>query len=265
MLAAQEHLQASLKDLMEANEKIVVLKNNKSDLTGKIQDVKEDLKNSEAYIVEKENEIFGLRRDLCTMKIEPTEKHEKEASELKRKEKKQKRETKKYPQLEAERIKAIRGAAEKEMEEPNTDYEPVPNVKVANSFENLPSDVTELEPDLNFNTNMAKESTNSLVSNSLDLVTMSSMDSFNSSLILDTSLDTNTSLVTSMNLDLSYSKSFAINSAATPSSDSVQSSRALTIPWKCEICEANIPWGLTMEQALHMEKHKKEMKLRGHT
>ena len=111
--------------------------------------------------------------------------------------------------------------------------------------------------------------TNSLVTTS-HVYPSSNLDPNNSSLILTTSLDTITitSLVPSRSLDLTYSKNPAnkFNSASRPSPDSVKSSnlrssKALFFPWKCEICEATIPWGLTFEQALHMEKHKKETKL----
>ena len=34
--------------------------------------------------------------------------------------------------------------------------------------------------------------------------------------------------------------------------------RSLFPPWKCEICEIMIPWPQTVEQALHMENHRKE-------
>ena len=37
---------------------------------------------------------------------------------------------------------------------------------------------------------------------------------------------------------------------------------SLFSPWKCELCGNTIPWGQTLEQALHMEKHKQELKVR---
>ena len=58
---------------------------------------------------------------------------------MKRKEKKriklEKKETKKYSKLEIKRVKAEREAIEKEIEEPKTDDEHVPNLKVTNYFE----------------------------------------------------------------------------------------------------------------------------------
>ena len=136
----------------------------------------------------------------------------------------------------------------------------VPNLKVTNYFEILARDVT----DLNFNSNLVMVPTNSLVTTShinpfFNLKTTSSMDHTNSNMILTTSRDTITNLVPSRNLDLAYSN----NPASRPSPDSVlssnlRSSKALFIPWKCEICEATIPWGLTFEQTLHVENHKKQ-------
>ena len=83
-------------------------------------------------------------------------------------------------------------------------------------------------------------------STSLDLYN-SKNSAFNSALSSPNSI---TSLVPSTSMDLTDSKNFAVNSASRTSPDSVK--------WKCEACEATIPWGMTLDQALHIEKHKKK-------
>ena len=99
-----------------------------------------------------------------------------------------------------------------------------------------------------FNLDMA--SANSLVTTSLDLTKVTCPTS--SSLTLNTSHNNISSLVPSRSMDLTCSKisTISCNLALRTSPKSVK--------WKCEICEATISWGLTLERALHTEKHKKQ-------
>ena len=235
---------------MDVNKLSVALKSAK-------QEAKEGVKIYDSDKKKLEKEIVRL--------IEFKIKHEQEARKLKKREKKQKqiekKENKKDAQLEIERVKAEKEAAEKEIEESETDDELALNVEVANYFETLPRNDTEQEPDLNSNSQMTKAPSRSLDTTPMGLLTSSSLDPSSSSLLLTASLDTTTSLMPSMNLDLTYNKNLEtrLNSTSTPSSD-LKLRTSTRRSWKCETCEASIPWGLTFDQALHMEKHRKEMK-----
>ena len=90
-----------------------------------------------------------------------------------------------------------------------------------------------------------EDQNNSSVTTSLDLTKVTCPTS-------STSVNNINSLVPSRSLDLTDSKNSTItfNLASRTSPESAK--------WKCKICEATISWGLTLERALHIEKHKKK-------
>ena len=63
-------------------------------------------------------------------------------------------------------------------------------------------------------------------------------------------------------VSIEIKKTFITNKDGSLCVPNLEHLESLFSPWKCELCGNTIPWGQTLEQALHMEKHKQELKVR---